>query len=71
MKFEFSKIVAQEQVVSKSMLPATGEIIRGNSDLTNAPWAKALSPIDAIHEMPEQVEVEDNFNEDQQKQYRS
>ena len=53
------------------MLPATGEIIRGNSDLSNAPWAKALSPIDAIHEMPEQVEVEDNFNEDQQKQYRS
>jgi hypothetical protein len=64
MKFEFSKIVTQEQHISKSMLPASGEMSRGNSDMSAAPWAKALSPIDAIHEVPEMVEVEENFNED-------
>lgn len=51
------------------MLPSSRNDIRGNSDL--APWTKALKPIDAINEMPELIEVEDNFNEDQQKQYRS
>jgi hypothetical protein len=33
--------------------------------VVGSPWYKALKPIDAINEVPEMVEVDDNFNEDQ------
>jgi hypothetical protein len=73
MKYEFSKIVAQEKVNSKSMHDNSKENPFENrgSDSPGAPWYKALKPIDAINEVPELVEVEEDFNEDQQKQYRS
>ena len=56
---------------SKSLKFARYKSQKFEEPKTRAPWANALQAVDTIKEEPEMIEVDDSFNADQMKAYRS